>query len=79
MSIESIHTGSKIDSKRGLTRGFVFCLLALSLSGCAAGPIAGAALSLASGTLTAASDVTSNAVGSAVDVVSPDNKQETTE
>jgi hypothetical protein len=75
MSIVSIYN----DRKRGLVRGFIFAAFALSLSGCALGPVGGAAISLASGTLTAASDITSSVVGTAVDVAVPDNAKETTE
>ena len=74
MSMLSISTGSK----NGLTRSFIFSIIALSLSGCALGPIGGAALSLASGTMTAASDITSNVVGSAVDATAPDSGKDTT-
>ncbi len=75
MAIENIHTVSK----RGLTRSFFFCALALSLSGCALSPIGGAAISLVSGTVTGVSDITSNVVGTAVDTTNPDNTRETTE
>jgi len=73
MSMLSINTGSK----RKLARGFIFLGLAVSLSGCALGPIGGAAISLASGTLTGAADITSSVVGGAVDTVSPDGSPET--
>lgn len=75
MDIESIYNRSK----RKLARGFSLSILALALSGCAGGPIVGAAVSLASGTLTAASDITSNVVGTAVDVATPDSKSDSTE
>jgi len=75
MSFESICKGPH----RGLIRGPIFLLLAVSLSGCAVGTIAGAAVSLASGTLTAAADVTSSVVGTVVDVAIPDSDPETTE
>jgi len=75
MSIVSIYN----DKKRGLIRGFIFSVFAISLSGCALGPIGGAAISLASGTLTAASDITSSVVGTAVDVAVPDSAKEATE
>lgn len=74
-----LNKSSVTGSSRGLGRGFVFVLLALSLSGCAVGPIAGAAVSLVSGTVTAAADVTSSVVGGAVDIVTPDKNQETSE
>ncbi len=75
MSIKSVHAGST----RGLYRCGIFALLAISLSGCAAGPIAGAAVSLASGTLTAASDVTSNVVAGTAEIVSDGKSQKAAE
>ena len=68
-----------LEPKRGLVRGFVFALFALTLSGCAAGSVAGAAVSLVSGTVTAAADVTSSVVGGVSDAVTPDSDSETTE
>jgi len=68
-----------LEPKRGLIRGFVFALFALTLSGCAVGSVAGAAVSLVSGTVTAAADVTSSVVGGVADAVTPDSDGETTD
>lgn len=57
-------------------RGLIFASLAAQLSGCAVGTVAGAAVSVASGTLTAAADITSSVVGGAVDIVTPDSNSE---
>ena len=61
---------------RTLFRGLIFAGLAVHLSGCAVCTIAGAAVSVASGTLTAAADVTSSVVGGAVDIVTPDSEDD---
>ncbi len=68
-----------LEPKRGLIRGFVFTLFALTLSGCAVGSVAGAAVSLVSGTVTGAAEVTSSVVGGVADAVTPDSDSETTE
>tara|TARA_R110002110_G_scaffold58618_1_gene166661 strand:+ start:168 stop:380 length:213 start_codon:yes stop_codon:yes gene_type:complete len=69
MSVVRIYTGSK----SGLARAFIVTIFAITLSGC----VAGAAVSLATGTLTAAADVTSSVVGGVADVVVPDSDQNT--
>jgi len=75
MSIHTTDTGLH----RVIVRGFIFLCVSLGLSGCAAGPIAGVAVSLVSGTVTAAADVTSSVVGTVVDVAIPDSDKETEE
>jgi len=73
MLIEYITTGSR----RKFTRGLIFAALALSLTGCALGPVGGAAVSLVSGTMTGVSDITSNVVSSAVDGTGSDTTDTT--